>query len=386
MSGSLRDSAPLVEAKTPVNNTMDKSRTWDYLIIGQGLAGSLLGWTLLQRGRRVLIVDDGHRSSASMTAAGLVNPLAGLRFSRPPDIDRWLQAARTLYRELEVTFNRRYFYDVGMVRVFRSAEQIRFWEKRATDPASSPLLGQRFAPNASGHAIRADHGGFRQRQTGYLDVQALLSDLRRRFEEGGNWTQAAVHYAQFDPERGALKQPRHAARTIVFCEGYRLHENPWFDWLPLSPGRGEILTFSSGAALPDEIVNGAHWLIPLVDGRYRVGSTYDRHRIDAGTTNAGRIQILNGLSHLLGRKIPLELNAHRSGVRPGTRDRHPFLGRHANLPKIAVFNGFGAKGTLTIPWYTGRFADFLENGIPLPPEANIQRFSNATDCARASLS
>ena len=42
--------------------------TLDCLIIGQGLAGSLLAWTLLRRGDRVALIDDGHRSSASLAA------------------------------------------------------------------------------------------------------------------------------------------------------------------------------------------------------------------------------------------------------------------------------------------------------------------------------
>ncbi len=365
---------------------MNAPRIRDYLIVGQGMAGSLLGWILLQRGHRVLIVDDGHRTAASMAAAGLVNPLAGLRFSRPPDVDRWLSAARALYRELGSAFERQYFHEIGMVRVFRSTEQIRFWEKRAAEAAAMPLLGERFAAHASGQSIRAPYGGFRQRQTGYLDVRALLDDLRRRFREDGNWVRATLDYSQLDPETGELKQLRHGAATIVFCEGYRIAENPWFGWLPLSPGRGEVLTFDSDQVLPDEIINGAHWLIPLADGRYRVGSTYDRRHLEAGTTAAGRDQILHGLTQLLGRNIALELDAHHSGIRPGTRDRHPFLGRHANLPMLAVFNGFGARGTLTIPWYARRFADYLDHARPLPPEADIRRFANAIDRPRARVS
>lgn len=358
---------------------MSEPLTWDYVIIGQGLAGSILGWTLMKRGRQVLIVDDGHRTSASTVAAGLVNPLAGLRFSRPPDIDHWMHVARALYKEFEIAFGRRYFHPITMVRLFRSAEQIRFWENRTADPASLPFLGERFAAYASGQPIREPYGGFRQQQTGYLDTRALLDDLRRRFQSAGNWIRLVIDYSQLDPETGELKQLRQTAETIVFCEGYRVQKNPWFNWLPLSPGRGEILTFSSNCTLPDEIVNGAHWLVPLVDGRYRVGSTYDRRHLDAGITAAGRDQILHGLSQLLGREITLELNEHLSGVRPGTRDRHPFLGRHANLPKVAVFNGFGARGSLTIPWYARHFAEFLEGGSALPAEADIRRLIKKSD-------
>ena len=51
----------------------------DYLIIGQGLAGSLLAWELINRNCKVVIIDNGQEN-ASQVAAGLINPIAGQRF------------------------------------------------------------------------------------------------------------------------------------------------------------------------------------------------------------------------------------------------------------------------------------------------------------------
>ena len=68
----------------------------DTLILGQGLAGSLLAWMLIRKGQKVCVIDDAHRSSSSRVAAGLVNPLAGMRFNRRPEMDDWLRASRPL--------------------------------------------------------------------------------------------------------------------------------------------------------------------------------------------------------------------------------------------------------------------------------------------------
>ncbi|HHH13042.1 MAG TPA: FAD-dependent oxidoreductase, partial [Thiolapillus brandeum] len=38
---------------------MSQNGNYDFLVLGQGLAGSLLAWRLLRRGRRVLVMDDG---------------------------------------------------------------------------------------------------------------------------------------------------------------------------------------------------------------------------------------------------------------------------------------------------------------------------------------
>ncbi len=44
-----------------------------------------------------------------------------------------------------------------------------------------------------------------------------------------------------------------------------------------------------------------------------------------------------------------------------------------------IFNGFGAKGGLLIPWYAKQFANHLVNGEPLDPAADIRRYDQATD-------
>ena len=42
-----------------------------YLIVGQGLAGTLLAFSLLEKGEEVLIADDYNHASASQVAAGM---------------------------------------------------------------------------------------------------------------------------------------------------------------------------------------------------------------------------------------------------------------------------------------------------------------------------
>ena len=51
------------------------SRDVDHLVIGQGIAGTVLAQTLLQQGKTVLVVDDASLSQASKVAAGLYNPV-----------------------------------------------------------------------------------------------------------------------------------------------------------------------------------------------------------------------------------------------------------------------------------------------------------------------
>jgi glycine/D-amino acid oxidase-like deaminating enzyme len=54
-------------------------REVDYLIVGQGLAGSVVACLLQMAGRRVLVIDNALRTAASLSAAGIVSPITGKR-------------------------------------------------------------------------------------------------------------------------------------------------------------------------------------------------------------------------------------------------------------------------------------------------------------------
>ena len=52
----------------------------DYLIVGQGISGTMLSWFLHKEGKSFAVIDDGNEHSASKTAAGIINPITGRRY------------------------------------------------------------------------------------------------------------------------------------------------------------------------------------------------------------------------------------------------------------------------------------------------------------------
>jgi glycine/D-amino acid oxidase-like deaminating enzyme len=167
------------------------------------------------------------------------------------------------------------------------------------------------------------------------------------------------------------------ADHAIFCDGYRSMHNPWFDWLPFAPDQGEILTLKrvSDQPLPDRIINGATWLLPVDHGRYRLGATHYHDRQDNQPTESGKERLLEGMEKLLRHPQALELESNDAGVRPATADRQPFIGTHPKRPRLHMFNGFGAHGSLTIPWYAQRMAAWLLTGRSLPENADIRRYA-----------
>ncbi len=64
---------------------------FNYIIVGQGLAGSLLAHSLRKAGKSVLIVDSFKPNSSSRVAAGLINPVTGRRMVKTWQADTLLQ-------------------------------------------------------------------------------------------------------------------------------------------------------------------------------------------------------------------------------------------------------------------------------------------------------
>jgi len=345
----------------------------DYLIIGQGLAGSALAWHLIHAGQRVKVIDDGHRTSASRVAAGLINPLAGMRFNRRPQLDDWLTSARSWYEAIASVCDGPVLHATPMLRLLRSADQQRFHARRLADPASSDLLGPLLSPGDLPEPVHAAHGGFLQRATGYVALPRLLERLRDWLIERQAFETATVHPDALEPSATRVRLGDWSAARVVLCNGASLVDTTCFAELPMTPDKGELLTLRCHAWSPRHIINGAHWLLPQRDGCLRFGATHDHRDRTSQITPQGRSRLLEGLAALVpGHRF--ETIDQQAGLRPGTVDHYPLLGCHPAHPRLCVCNGFGARGALSIPWYTARLCDHLVKGAPLPAEADIRRF------------
>lgn len=342
----------------------------DYLIVGQGLAGSLLAWGLLQRGKRILVVDRDEEITSSKVAAGLVTPVTGAKFTVAPEFADRLRCATKFYWEAEEATGGRFYYHLPIIKLFRSDMEAAAWSR--CDPPPKSTLAPYAAPlNVAPGLLHDEFGGFEMRGGGWLNVPAFLEATRLHLLERAAYAIGQVKAEEVIPtDRGILWKNVDATK-IIFAEGWRADRNRFFDWLKMRSARGDILEVKIPALAPMEnIVNRGSWLLPLGEGRFKTGSNY-RHDLTATDPDEqGRREIVNGLETIT--PHPCEVLDHQCAIRPIIRRSQIFCGIHPSFPAVAFLNGLGSKGVVNGPWYAARLIAHLEDRTPLPPEADLR--------------
>jgi len=340
--------------------------TVDFLIVGQGLAGSLLAWQLVQRHCKIVLIDNG-KENASQIAAGLINPVTGIRLVKSTDLELLLPFAQQTYQTLAQFFQQSFYIEKPMLRLLQQEKERLIALKRINNPDYQAYLGRIITAQQVNNPL----GSLEQKQTGYLLTAHLLDRLKAYLISLHSYQQTQFNYTDItintDVTWRGIK-----AKKIIFCEGYQVKQNPWFSYLPLQPVKGQILTLTTPTALPQTLLNYGHWFIPLNRHLFRTGATFDRD-LNTDCTVIGKNNLLASLQKV----FPLNhvsLIQQQANIRPCTLDKQPFIGEHPLHPQLVIFNGFGAKGSLQIPYYSRKLAENLLHLQPLPSHVAIARY------------
>lgn len=348
----------------------------DYIVVGQGMAGSVLAYELMGCGVSLRVIDNGYKSSASRVAAGIMSPLTGPRLANVEGFGQFLEEAKGVYRALESVFGVKFFSECEILRLFKNDYEVKQYEKRRLEEGYVKYLGESFEGGFFGGVLRDERGSFVIRGGGHLDTKAFLACFRDFFKEKGSLVEEDFDYGGVVLEDGFVCYNNIRAKKIIFCEGYKVIENPWFKCLRWRPAKGEILTIRAGEVLlSDKIVNCEKWLMPELGGCYRVGATYEWDCLDGEPTESGKEEILGDLCEniLMDRHHKIEVIKHEGGVRPCTRDFKPYIGLHPMYSSLGLFNGFGSKAVLLVPYYARQFVGFLEKGMELDKDVLVSR-------------
>lgn len=346
----------------------------DTLIVGQGLAGSILAWKLLERGQRILVVDRDEAVTSSKVAAGLLTPITGTGFSIPGDLSTRLNFAKQFYWDAEEKTGQRFFHHTRIARIFRNAaEKAKFDARKSADPANWEIYAEHL--NIDTAKFNAPHSGIEMKEGGWLNVPLFLESTRQHLLERAAYAIASVDSRDVlaGSEIGAahgVRWKRVEADRVIFAQGWEGNQNRFFDWVPMNPAAGDILDLDVPELEEEErIINRGGWLLPIGSGRFRAGSTY-RHDFAETIPNAdGRIEVLEKLDEITSCKF--RVISHKVGIRPIIHRSKVFFGKHHSFPEVSFFNGLGSKGVLNGPWHAERMVAHLLDDENIPEQCDL---------------
>ena len=343
----------------------------DFLIVGQGLAGSLLAKELLRRGRTVHVVDDGWKSASSQVAAGLMTPLTGRRFTLTKDYPELFASAKAKLTELGV------FRPIQVYRMFVDEEQRAKGLKRTECRSCQPFIESVTSAQGELDVSLTDTFGGALMNGAWVDLPKLLSDVRAELVANGSLTEASFDPADVVASVEGVTWRQIQAGAIIYCDGYKSAQRGPFKYLPWQPAKGEALTLRTSVDTRPFILNREGWALPLGQGVWRTGTNWQWDRLDETPTELLEEKLVQRFRGYFGQHVSVDVTAHIAGVRPCTSDNHPFMGTHPQQPRTHLFGGLGPRGTVWAPLMAEEMAAYLCEGTALRKECDLARFPAA---------
>lgn len=338
---------------------MKQARKVDYLIVGQGLAGSVLAMQLHIVGKRVGIIGSQENYS-SRIAAGLFNPVTGKNLSKTWMANEVFEQLHTFYTKAEQVTQTTFFHPTPIYRPFLSIEEQNEWMGKSASPEWEPFINNVFSSSAHWEGLHDPLGGLLLQQTGYLDTNAFLDAVRNFFEQEGGYACETFDYPLLQISEGEIQYKDWTAEKIIFCEGTELLHNPLFNWIPIRPLKGETLSIRT--ALPEDvIINRGVYAVRQQDGSYKIGATYEAKDLSASISEKGRSELEEKFQEIF--LLPYTVVGQAWGLRPTSPDRRPIVGEHPEWKNVLVFNGLGTKGVSLAPFTANLLSEFLLHGI-----------------------
>ncbi|SDG42850.1 NAD(P)/FAD-dependent oxidoreductase [Psychroflexus sediminis] len=342
----------------------------DVLIVGFGIAGLSVAKQLELKGKTFDIIADESQAS-SQVAGGVLNPVALKRYNLAWNADQLMPEAIAFYRRFNAGYSETYFTPCPVYKLFSSAEDQNNWTVASDQRRLEPFLNPKIQKVTA--SVQADFKAGEVLQSHLLYLKALIESEKARYLESSQFIpETIVHHAiKFSKDKVFYDQSAYAC--VVFCEGFGIVNNPFFNWLPVYGNKGEYLIFKSQELKANtSILKARNFIIPLGNDLYKYGATYSRTQLNDLPTEEARAELEAKLSDLI--ECTYEIIDQVAGVRPTVRDRKPVLGSHPDFKNLFILNGFGSRGVMAAPRLSKNLVDLIFEGKTIEKEISLNRF------------
>lgn len=342
----------------------------DYLVVGLGLAGISLCERLEQAGKTFHVFSDNSQQ-ASLVAGGLYNPVILKRFSLAWKADIQMPIAMPFYEKLEQKLQVKLDYKMRVLRKFASIEEQNLWFEASDKPKLRAFLSTIIIKNQN-KELDAPFGFGEVLQTGRIDTNTLLTNYKAYLSKQDKIAIQKFDFNELQLNTNGVSYKGVSAKRIVFCEGYGLKSNPFFNYLPLNGTKGELLKIYAPDLKENNVIKSSAFVIPIKNNEYLLGATYKWKDKTNTPTQESKQELLEKAESFLNTKF--QVKGHQAGIRPTVADRRPLVGQHPKYQQLYVLNGFGSRGVLIGPYASQQLLNYIEGKEELDAEMNINRF------------
>lgn len=346
----------------------------DYLLIGQGISGTMLSHHLMEAGFKVLVIDEWNEATASRVASGIINPVTGRKISRTWLIEELLPYAEEAYAAIGRKLGKEVARDIEILTFHATEQMAQAWHERICEGEDYLRHITNVAPYEEHFEIRNGLGATHPAML--IDLPALLPAWRQHLKDNDCLREEVFDMSQCEVTAEGVTYKDIAAKGLIFCNGIHAYDNPYFTRLPHAPSKGEALTVRIPGLPQTNIYKQGMTLVPLGGEEFWVGSTFEWKFTDPGPTEAFVAKVRNALDGWL--KLPYTIEAHKAAIRPASLERRPFVGLRPELPTVGIFSGMGTKGCSLSPYFARQFANFLTGKGTIHPHADVRRFTKIT--------
>lgn len=349
----------------------------DFIIVGRGLAASTLMHAFHKQHITFTTIGNKDLSSSSRVAAGIWNPVVFKRLTKSWLADELIPYLNEFYSDCELRLGKKLITQRSIVKPFTEDQEKVLWDKKAAGELEdflAPILENEESEEFK-HFIVTNGAGF-VKNAGNLNMTEFLDQTAHYFKK-------SLHEETFDHRQLKVYADKVVycgieARQIIFCEGHLVKNNPFFNWVPLKPAKGEVFTVKiPELQVVNAIFNRNGFVMDLGDEIYKVGATYAWEDLTENLTEAGALELHEKLKKMI--DCDYEVIRHEAGIRPSSSDRRPIIGQHPFHKNLFIFNGLGTKGVMLAPFFAGNFVNFYLQREDINKDVDVKRFYHLYD-------
>jgi len=344
----------------------------DFIIVGRGLAAKTIAHTFHKHGISFKIIGDNSLSACSKVAAGIWNPVVFKRLTKSWMAEEFIACLTTFYSECEKQIQKKIITQRQLIKPFTEDQEKDLWVKKANAELKNFLVKDvHINTTPQLEHLKISNGYGVVEKSGNLDVAGFLEGSSFFFKE--HIINEIFDHKSLKIQEGDVVYKDLKAKNIIFCEGHLVKDNYLFNWIPLKPAKGEILTIKAPKLnFGSSIFNRNGFLMEIGAGTYRTGATYAWDDLTEQPTENGLAELKAKVENMI--SCDYSIVSHDAGIRPSSSDRRPIVGPHPKHPNVFVFNGLGTKGVMLAPFFSENFVHFYLQKEQLNPEVDVQRF------------